>query len=400
MWCPPTPPQGEDDVYIDVAMGYLYDWNIMSETQLPPVFIKRENKRPRADTGHSPDGRRPLKIRKEESVYAPRSLFERPSPALMKMRRDLKLQKYRGIVRPPVPVSAIKATPRPHNEPESVPEWMVTEEMALLQAVKSQGLPLNLMILSPAHIPNWDLVSDLVNNTSRIYRSARQCRNRYETIILPREEGLYDANQKKQKKTKGVCKTTTKGGRPMRTSQLFQQDNNVSFTQSIQARYDTMKFVLNKKETTPKRRYDDPTMKNPKHAAVLSEYGVSYDASPSPMEIATRRAERIAKEKQKAVPVVAAVVPASEQPVAVSRLQGAVAVPSPPPTPSSTVPAVAPPAAGPACPPGLPVVRAPHRLVQQDPLQRTQRIVVAPQQVASVVPKGNNQYLFFRFLLL
>lgn len=50
-------------------------------------------------------------------------------------------------------------------------------------------LPLNLAVVSPAHTPNWDLVSDVVNSCSRIYRSPKQCRNRYENVIIPREEG-------------------------------------------------------------------------------------------------------------------------------------------------------------------------------------------------------------------
>jgi E1A-binding protein p400 len=75
-------------------------------------------------------------------------------------------------------------------------------------------VPLNLMVVSPAHLPNWDLVADIVNSCSRVYRSAKQCKNRYENVVIPREEGriLYDINPKKQsKKTKGiykVCKHT------------------------------------------------------------------------------------------------------------------------------------------------------------------------------------------------
>ena len=60
----------------------------------------------------------------------------------------------------------------------------------ILQAVKQLlELPLNLTIVSPAHTPNWDLVSDVVNSCSRIYRSSNQCRNRYENVLIPREEG-------------------------------------------------------------------------------------------------------------------------------------------------------------------------------------------------------------------
>jgi len=45
MWCPPTPPHTENDVYVDQSMCFLYDTAIMSEAQLPPVYIKKERKR-------------------------------------------------------------------------------------------------------------------------------------------------------------------------------------------------------------------------------------------------------------------------------------------------------------------------------------------------------------------
>ena len=49
----------------------------------------------------------------------------------------------------------------------------------------------------------------------------------------------------------------------------------------------------------------NPAMKNPKHAAVLAECGIQYDTPFAPIDVATRRAERIAKEKLKSVCVVA-----------------------------------------------------------------------------------------------
>ncbi len=118
-------------------------------------------------------------------MYAPRSLFDRPSPALAKLRRDLKLQKFRGIVRPPIPLPNLTLkTPalpiRPIEENENIPEWLVHEDWILLQAVQNLlELPLNLVILTPAHTPNWDLVADMVNSYSRSYRSPKQCRNRF-----------------------------------------------------------------------------------------------------------------------------------------------------------------------------------------------------------------------------
>lgn len=60
----------------------------------------------------------------------------------------------------------------------------------------------------PGHTPNWDLAADAVNAVSRVYRSARNCKSRFENVIMLREEGkiVYDNNPKKPKKTKGIYK--------------------------------------------------------------------------------------------------------------------------------------------------------------------------------------------------
>lgn len=50
MWCPPTPPVDDSDVYIDHALCFLYEPTIMSEAQLPPVYIKKERKRTRVES--------------------------------------------------------------------------------------------------------------------------------------------------------------------------------------------------------------------------------------------------------------------------------------------------------------------------------------------------------------
>ncbi|GJQ75800.1 hypothetical protein Trydic_g17870 [Trypoxylus dichotomus] len=283
IWCPPTPPQQDSDVYIDQTMAFLYDMNVMTEVQLPPVYVKKENKRSRLEAGLV-DSRRALKIhRKDESMYAPRSLFEKPSPALVKIRRDMKLQKFRGIIRAPVPIPSVKlAVSKPTSEPPCFHNWTIHEDLALLKVVESfQGLPLNLMVLTPGHTPNWDFVADYVNTVSITYRSPKQCRNRYETVLIPREEGKQN-----------------KSGRPMRTSQLYAQDNNVSFSQNLMKRYEALKLVANKRNSTTKTIVNNPSLKNPKHAAVLNECGIDLDHPVLPVEVAARRAERIAREKK------------------------------------------------------------------------------------------------------
>ncbi|XP_021699558.1 helicase domino isoform X3 [Aedes aegypti] len=303
MWCPPTPPQDDNDIYVDHALGFLYETEIIPESQLPPVYVKKEYKRSRSEAGFYSDGRRPIKIRKEDTYYAPRSLFDRPSPQIAKLRKDYKLQRYKGIIKP-FPMVGLKQTPviKQQIEPEGMPEWMIHEDMAMLNVIQNlQGLPLNLMLVSPGHTPNWDLVADIVNQSSRTYRLPKQCRYRYEAVIIPREEGKLLESPKKQKKNKNPLKQPpSKGIRAMRTSQLFTGDGNSSFIKLARLKFDNIKLAFSKKAPHAKQVTANPQMKNPKHAAVLAEYGITnYDAPLTPVEIATRRAERISKEKQK-----------------------------------------------------------------------------------------------------
>lgn len=93
----------------------------------------------------------------------------------------------------------------------------------------------------------------------------------------------------------------SKTNRPMRTSQLYNQDKNNSFTLMCCQKFDTIKSVSNKRTPTVKPLLVNPLMKNPKHAAVLAECGIQYDSPMAPIDVATRRADRIAKEKMKNV---------------------------------------------------------------------------------------------------
>jgi len=44
-WSPPTPPHDDNDVYIDQTMLFLYEPTVMPESQLPPIYIKKERKK-------------------------------------------------------------------------------------------------------------------------------------------------------------------------------------------------------------------------------------------------------------------------------------------------------------------------------------------------------------------
>ncbi|XP_053092059.1 E1A-binding protein p400 isoform X2 [Pangasianodon hypophthalmus] len=295
LWTPPTPPQDDNDIYIDSVICLMYDSAPMPESKLPPVYIRKEHKRPKMDP--SAMGRKKKKGH-GEAVIPPRSLFDKAS--MLKVRREGKDQKKNFSLKQQAPFAKpLPSLVKPTMEPgQDNPEWLISEDWALLQAVKQLlELPLNLTIASPAHTPNWDLVSDVVSSCSRIYRSPKQCRSRYENVIIPREEGklIYEANPKK--KTKSIYKT--KNSRPLRTCQIYTQDDNATQIQLYNNRFELMKIIASKRSPPIKPLLGmNPFQKNPKHASVLAESGISYDKPLPPIQVASQRAERIAKEKK------------------------------------------------------------------------------------------------------
>ncbi|XP_065424628.1 E1A-binding protein p400 isoform X23 [Chrysemys picta bellii] len=303
LWTPPTPPQDDNDIYIDSVMCLMYDTNPIPESKLPPVYVRKERKRHKTDPS---DGitflaaGRKKKQRHGEAVIPPRSLFDRATPGMLKMRREGKEQKKNILLKQqtqfakPLPTLVKPAAEAGQDNPE----WLISEDWALLQAVKQLlELPLNLAVMSPAHTANWDLVSDVVNSCSRVYRSPKQCRNRYENVIIPREEGklMYEANPKK--KTKSIYKT--KNSRPLRTNQIYAQDEGATHTQLYTNHFEMMKMIAGKRSPPIKPLLGmNPFQKNPKHASVLAESGINYDKPLPPIQVASLRAERIAKEKK------------------------------------------------------------------------------------------------------
>uniref|UniRef100_A0A674CMD1 E1A binding protein p400 n=1 Tax=Salmo trutta TaxID=8032 RepID=A0A674CMD1_SALTR len=293
LWTPPTPPQDDNDIYIDSVICLMYDSAPMPESKLPPVYIRKEHKRLKMDP--SAAGRKKKKGH-GETVIPPRSLFEKAS--MLKVRREGKDQKKNFSLKQQAPFAKpLPSLVKPAMEAgQDNPEWLISEDWALLQAMKQLlELPLNLTIVSPAHTPNWDLVSDVVNSCSRIYRSPKQCRNRYENVIIPREEGklVYEANPKK--KTKSIYKNS----RPLRTCQIYTQDDNATHIQLYNSRFELMKIIASKRSPPIKPLLGmNPFQKNPKHASVLAESGISYDKPLPPIQVASQRAERIAKEKK------------------------------------------------------------------------------------------------------
>uniref|UniRef100_A0A671KXG4 E1A-binding protein p400-like n=1 Tax=Sinocyclocheilus anshuiensis TaxID=1608454 RepID=A0A671KXG4_9TELE len=249
LWTPPTPPQDDNDIYIDSVICLMYDTAPMPESKLPPVYVRKERKR---HMDPSALGRKKKKGH-GESVIPPRSLFDKAS--LLKVRREGKDQKKNFSLKQQAPFAKpLPSLLKPAMEAgQDNPEWLISEDWALLQAVKQLlELPLNLTIVSPAHTPNWDLVSDVVNSCSRIYRSPKQCRNRYENVIILREEGK------------------SKNSRPLRTCQIYTQDDSATQIQLYNNRFELMKIIASKRSPPIKPLLGmNPFQKNPKHASVL-----------------------------------------------------------------------------------------------------------------------------------
>ena len=352
LWTPPIPLSNASETKFRVEdhLSYLYQINLMEENDLPPVYVKKELLKRTANANEPVNDLEKHKIRKSEDglfpsnqgggTYAPRSLFDR-HPAFQKQKFKAQAKRMPlgsgSYVHGPLPPNFSSQTgsnavsglrhpiPRQQVEAENQPEWLIQEDWALLKTIKEvQGMPLTLNTLSPAHTVNWDLVSDMVNAVSRVYRGPRQCRIRFETIISPREEGriLYDmppssaltsgtganaaaaANKKNKKNKPGNLKLpnssgSTKMNKPMKTSQIFNLDKNNSWSSLFSNRFETIKAVANKRSPTTKPLVVNPSQKNTKHAAVLSDAGIIYDTPLNPEKVAANRAERIQKEKQK-----------------------------------------------------------------------------------------------------
>lgn len=93
----------------------------------------------------------------------------------------------------------------------------------------------------------------------------------------------------------------TKSNKLMRTSQLHNQDKNVSFSSMACQRYEVVKSVSNKRTPTVVKPLlvSNSLMRNPTNAAMVIEKGIQVENPMSPMEVATQRADRIAKERLK-----------------------------------------------------------------------------------------------------
>ena len=50
MWCPPTPPQDDNDIYMDETLTFLYEPRVMPEQALPPIYVPKTHKKIKIET--------------------------------------------------------------------------------------------------------------------------------------------------------------------------------------------------------------------------------------------------------------------------------------------------------------------------------------------------------------
>ncbi|XP_038215348.1 E1A-binding protein p400-like [Zerene cesonia] len=110
MWCPPTPPSSDGDVYCDSWARALYRRGAAPDALLPPVRWRD----PRA-------ARSPRRLRPARAAPAPPSLFERAG------------SRPRPRARPAPPPLRDHAAPPP--------DWSPCEDAALRRALRLQRLP-------------------------------------------------------------------------------------------------------------------------------------------------------------------------------------------------------------------------------------------------------------------
>lgn len=268
----------EKDLYIDFTNQFLYEPNVMLESQLPPInqeyseseytsytigskkiritgtpvvpngYFQTSGNGP-TSTPHlqnqvqnlkniptTPDGlsssgslvgqkviaNRKPKVRRDEVICLPKSIFDRQTPNFAKIRRELKLQKLRCVTKgndsdpfamqkffqsfslnplgQSLPqetiVNQIQRQIQQFNDnrilrayhQDQLPPWTIQEEWALLMIIQHlQDLPVNLCVLTPAHTPNWELVSEVVSAIGFTHRSFKMCEYHFAYTIQKRE---------------------------------------------------------------------------------------------------------------------------------------------------------------------------------------------------------------------
>lgn len=348
----------EKDLYLDYTTHFFYEPNIMLESQLPPVNQQYSDNETTSYTIGSkkirltgapvipggylptpgqqlphlqqhlqnltnisvigPDGTNALgqiipgqpstrkpKVRRDEVICLPKSIFDRQTPNFAKIRRELKLQKLRCVTKgndsdpfamqkffhsfslnplgqslqQETIVSAVNRQMQQYNNPnillgyhqEKLPSWTAQEEWGLLMVLQHlQDLPVNLCILTPGHTPNWELVSEVISDIGFTHRSPKMCEYHFALNVQKREmtrDSSWDDTQPPVKKTKkhknqaqaspSTPSTATSSEtpipfKPSKTGAMLSQDK--SLAASYIEKYDTIHEIMERLRQRQRQR--------------------------------------------------------------------------------------------------------------------------------------------------
>ncbi|NWU08378.1 EP400 protein, partial [Cephalopterus ornatus] len=228
LWTPPVVPENHADVYTDSVLCLMYSSTPIPESELPPVFVRKAGKRQRSELSSS--GERKKRCHRR-LVVPPPSLFDQVAPRIMKTRQKSQAQKaLPGVPQKTYfgrPLSALTSSAA--DTGQDGPAWLIAEDVALLKAMKqSRTAPLNLAVVSPAQTANWDFVSNVVNSSSYVYRSPKQCQSRY-TRAFAGPEGKNP------------------GGSPLRVRQAYAKDRESERTQIYMNHFELVAMTSRKR---------------------------------------------------------------------------------------------------------------------------------------------------------
>lgn len=206
---------------------------------------------------------------------------------------------------------------------------------------------------------------------------------------MQREEGkqIYDQSMRKKKNKntspQKVVFQQQKSNRPMRTSQLYAQDNNSGFSQTLIQKYGVC-LANSRKPKPPDRTANNVLPKNPKHNIVWNECGIDFDHPLLPIEVAVRRAERMAREKKMTTEARMQMMKGMAGQGQSSNIANVVSAVT-----TNVVQAVTPQTAGSSAPTIVTMTAASTAAPSTPSTIRSQRIIASPLQPSSVVSVSN-----------
>lgn len=389
----------DKDMYVDYSMHLMYDSAVMLESQMPaissqsvesdltsytigakrirlngapvvpPNYLQTPTSLPHLQHylqggfgtstpdssfgAHSIQQQQPVrkhKMRRDEVICLPRSLFDKQATNFVRIRRELKLQKLRCVTKGndsdpfamqkffhSFSLNQIGQSTQPDSlvaslnkqlayndklmacyNQEQLPSWTIQEEWAMLVILQHlQDIPVNLCILTPGHTPNWDFVSEVVGDVGFVFRSYKMCWYHFETVVQKREMTIDAAVQRqlsesaahqqsaiggassattaspigpppsKKSKKQNPIEVPTIAFKSSKTGDLLKRDKSIAL--SFTKRYQTIKQLRDKRTVPIRANFDSKDALAANMQLLAVTYNISYDSPMTPMQMAEKK---------------------------------------------------------------------------------------------------------------